>query len=119
MKGQIRLTETQKESIGLIYFYVKNAFEVSEILMADKSIDSTVRINYIYLWVSLLERIKKQMDVCLGCNETFEDQIKETDTQGIYNVLTTYIGLPPESRDAFEDFLNALKNNEEIEVEIR
>jgi hypothetical protein len=109
MTGKISLTETQKSSIGLIYFSIKNAKEACETLLVDKNLDGIIRYNFIRIWSVLLAKIKSQMDKNLGCNERFADQIKDTDTQGLAVVIEGYISLSPDMRDEVEEMFNKLK----------
>jgi ribosomal protein S17E len=108
-QGKISLTEVQKDSIGIIYFSVKNALEACETLLKDKSLETIVRFNFIRIWAIVLKKVKDQMDKSLGCNERFEEQIKETDTQGLQNVISGYISLSPELRDEVENMFDKLR----------
>ena len=118
MNRQIKLTEIHKETFGILYYCIKNAIEVCDTMMLDKSLDGYFRHNFIRLWIVSLSKIKTVLDKGLGINDGFDNQIKKTDTQGLYNVITGYIALSPEGREAVENLFDALKNNEEIKVEV-
>jgi hypothetical protein len=116
---QVKLTEIQKENIGMLYYCVKNGLEISGSLMEDKSLDNYIRYNFIRIWQTLFQKMKTRMDDSLGCNERFSDQIKNTDTIGLHDVITGYIAMSPEGREAVEELFNALKKNETIQVEVK
>src|SRR4051812_42184149 len=115
---QIKLTEIQKDSLGLIYYAAKNGLELCETLMKDKNLDGYVRYTFIRMWEMAFRKVKTQLDKSLGCNENFDDQIKNSDTQGLAEVIKGYIAMSPEGREAVEQLFEAIKNNEEIKVEV-
>lgn len=118
MKQKAKLTELQKESFGIIYYCIKNSLEVSQSLMHDKNLDGYVRHNFIRLWIVTLTKIKSTLDTSLGCNEGFDDQIKNSDTMGLLEVINGYIAMSPDGREAVEELFKAIKNNGEIKVEV-
>ena len=118
MNKKAALTDLQKDSFGLLYYCLKNSVETCEALMKDKQLDGYIRHNFIRLWLITLSKIKSVLDKSLGCNVNFDSQIKNTDTLGLYELVTTYMALPPEGREAMEELTKALKNNQEIKVEV-
>lgn len=112
MTAKVSLSQTQRDSIGILYYCVKNALEVCETLQVDKNLDGIIRYNFIRIWAILLRKVKSQMDKNLACNVGFAEQIKDTDTQGLHNIITGYISLSPHVRSEVEDVFDKISKME-------
>lgn len=115
---RINLTELQKESIGLLYFNVKNAVEICEAMQSDKELDGYVKYNFFRMWNINFKKIKDQLDRSLGCNEHFDEQVKNTDTLGLHQIIQTYLSLTPDKRYALEQLFEAIQSDQELNLEV-
>lgn len=51
-----------------------------------------------------------------GCNDMFAEQVKNTDTMGLHDVISGYISLDPSGREAVEQLFVAFRKGETLEV---
>lgn len=117
MKTTKKLTRSQAELLGSGYMCIKNAIDFLKMLNREPGLPRVISI-YNSGWIADLTILQDKMDRRLNCNETFERDVKQNDTLRLLEISRIFQSLNPEGQAALEEMFLAIKNNEEIKVEV-